>query len=72
MSYTEFVYQDDDGYYIALCPAFPGCIGSGLSESEAITDLELAREDYIQSLIEDGLSVPEPFSDEMEYSVGTY
>jgi hypothetical protein len=37
-----------------------GCFGQGETREEAIEDLQLAMADFIESLMEDGLYVPEP------------
>ena len=37
-----------------------GCIGQGNSPEQAIEDLRDALVNYIESLLEDGLEIPEP------------
>ena len=32
---TVTFYQDEDGMYIAECPAIPGCLSQGASQAEA-------------------------------------
>ena len=51
---------DGDPVFLAFSPELEGCMGQGLSREEAIESLREARIDYIQSLIEDNLPVPEP------------
>ena len=51
---------DGDRIYLASSPELEGCMGQGDTRENAIMDLEKARGDYIQSLLEDGLSVPAP------------
>lgn len=46
--------------YIARIPELPGCMGQGITEQEAVADVKSAAVVYIQSLLEDGLEVPEP------------
>ena len=64
--YTIFTQLDlsttGDPVYLALSPELEGCIGQGETEDHAIADLALARIDFIQSLLEDGLPVPVPQS----------
>jgi predicted RNase H-like HicB family nuclease len=36
---TVSVYQDEDGVYIAECPAIPGCVSQGKTEAEAETNI---------------------------------
>lgn len=49
--------------YIARIPELPGCMGHGVTEQEAVADVKAAAVVYIQSLLEDGLEVPEPKGD---------
>lgn len=49
--------------YVARIPELPGCMGQGITEQEAVADVKAAAVAYIQSLLEDGLEVPEPKGD---------
>lgn len=51
---------DDTSIYIALNPELDGCISQGDTPREAIQNLSEARIDYIESILEDGLVIPEP------------
>jgi predicted RNase H-like HicB family nuclease len=51
---------DDQPIYFARVLEMDGCFGQGETREEAITDLQLAMVDFIESLMEDGLYVPEP------------
>jgi predicted RNase H-like HicB family nuclease len=33
------LYRDEDGMYIAECPAIPGCVSQGSTEAEAETNV---------------------------------
>ena len=46
--------------YIAKTLELPGCISQGKTADEALVNLSEAREDYILSLLEDGLPIPQP------------
>ena len=46
--------------YFARGLEMEGCFGQGQSREAAIEDLRLAMVDFIESLLEDGLPVPEP------------
>ncbi|HJR53143.1 MAG TPA: type II toxin-antitoxin system HicB family antitoxin [Gemmatimonadota bacterium] len=35
MKFTITMHQDEDGVFIAECPAIPGCISQGETEAEA-------------------------------------
>jgi len=36
------IYRDEDGVYIAECPAIPGCVSQGDTEEEAVANVRLA------------------------------
>jgi len=48
--------------YFASCQDIEGCHAQGQTPEEARHNLILARADFIYSLLEDGLPVPEPTS----------
>ena len=72
-SYLTVVTLDEttDGQpvYLARNLELPNCLGQGLTYEEAVQDLQLARVDYIYSLLEDNLPIPEP--DHLAYAVRT-
>ena len=46
--------------YLAHVPELEGCFGQGDNPKSAVADLKNAMVDYIASILEDGLPVPEP------------
>ncbi len=63
LPYAVVITVDECGdrrCYVAYHPELRGCMAQGYSPEEAVADLKLAREDYIASLLEDGLPVPPP------------
>ena len=51
---------DDQPIYFARALEMEGCFGQGETHEAAIEDLRLAMVDFIESLLVDGLPVPEP------------
>lgn len=51
---------DDQPIYFARVLEMDGCFGQGETREESIEDLRLAMMDFIESLLEDELYVPEP------------
>jgi len=51
---------DNQPIHFARVLEMDGCFGQGRTQDEAVKDLQLAMVDFIESLIEDGLHVPEP------------
>ncbi len=57
--FTVIFEKEDEGGYHAFCPALPGCHTQSETIEEGIQNIREAIELYVQSLIEDGLPVPE-------------
>ena len=53
------IYPGEDRYWVAECPALPGCISQGKTREEAGRNIHEAIEEYIAALEEDSLPVPE-------------
>ena len=49
---------EDPGWY-AHVPALPGCVSAGLTMEELRENIAEAIQLYIESLVEDGLPIPE-------------
>ena len=58
MKYRVFLEPDEDGIFVANCPALPGCISQGRTRLEAITNIRQAVECYLKSLNLHGEPVP--------------
>ena len=41
MKLSVVIYQDEDGTYIAECPAIPGCFSQGASQTEAEANIAM-------------------------------
>ena len=53
------LYPDETGVWVAECPSLPGCISQGDTRESAITNIKDAISEYIASLQDDGVQVPE-------------
>ncbi|MCC7207015.1 MAG: type II toxin-antitoxin system HicB family antitoxin [Anaerolineae bacterium] len=64
LDYSVLISLDDtvqgERVILAAHPDLPGCMSDGLTLDEALENLADARYEYILSLLEDGLPVPEP------------
>ncbi len=49
------LYQDEDGVYIAECPAIPGCVSQGATEEEAEANIKQAIEECLEVRAEKGM-----------------
>lgn len=49
------IYQDEDGVFIAECPAIPGCVSQGATEEEAERNIKEAIEECLEVRAEKGM-----------------
>jgi predicted RNase H-like HicB family nuclease len=49
------IYQDEDGVFIAECPAIPGCVSQGTTEDEAESNIREAIKECLEVRAEKGL-----------------
>jgi len=57
--FTVIFEKEEEGGYHVFCPTLPGCHTQSETIEEGIQNIREAIELYVQSLIEDGLPVPE-------------
>ena len=55
MTFLVSIYQDEDGVYIAECPAIPGCVSQGESELAAEANVADAIRECLTARAELGL-----------------
>jgi len=65
MKYRVYLEQDEDGVFVATCPALPGCVSQGRSRTEATDNVREAIEGYIKSLTKHGEPVPPSILEEI-------
>jgi len=53
------IYPGENSYWVVECPSLPGCISQGLTREEAIQNIREAIQEYIASLEQDGMPIPE-------------
>lgn len=60
LPYKIVLEKDSTNEFIAYIPQLKGCITQGKNEEEAIKMLKDAQQVWIESALEDGISIPEP------------
>jgi predicted RNase H-like HicB family nuclease len=65
MKYRVCIEQDEDGIFIATCPALPGCVSEGGTREEATANAKEAIERYLRSLNRHNEPVPPGVSEEI-------
>jgi len=65
MKYRILIEQDEDGIFVAECPALPGCISDGKTREEAINNIQEAIQGYIESLRKHNEPIPPSIIEEI-------
>ena len=65
MKYRILIEQDEDGFFVAECPSFPGCISQGQSRADALENIQDAIKGYIESLRKHDEPVPPAIDEEI-------
>jgi antitoxin HicB len=65
MKYRVVIEVDEDGVFIAECPALPGCVSQGSTRDEALRNIRDAIQGYLASLAKHGEPVPPPITEEV-------
>ena len=58
--HINIFYSEEDGGYIADVPDLESCSAFGTTPSEALSEVERAKEAWIEAARDAGKSVPEP------------
>ena len=61
----EILYSEDDEGYIALAPEIPGCSAFGENEEEALKEVKIALELWLETARTEGREIPEPSGKEL-------
>jgi antitoxin HicB len=65
MKYRVYLEPDEDGVFVATCPALPGCVSQGRTRMEATENIREAIEGYLKSLRKHGDPVPPSIIEEV-------
>jgi antitoxin HicB len=65
MKFRVIIEQDEDGVFVAHCPALPGCISQGATRQEAQANIKEAITGYLESLKKHGEPIPPPITEEI-------
>lgn len=59
--YSMFMaWSEEDQAYIVSVPELPGCMADGKTPEEAVKNAEVIIQEWIESALEDGETIPEP------------
>jgi predicted RNase H-like HicB family nuclease len=70
MKLPVVITRGEDGYFVAEIPVIPGCISQGKTKKEAISNIKEAAELCLESMEEEGWTLPAEYSlDQVEVGV---
>jgi len=55
MKFIITIFRDEDGMYVAECPAIPGCVSQGRTEEEAEKNIQEAIKECLEVRAEKGM-----------------
>jgi predicted RNase H-like HicB family nuclease len=56
----DIFWSDEDDAYMAVVPELPGCSAWGESYEEALAEVRIAMDLYLETLREEGREIPTP------------
>ncbi len=65
MKFRVIIEADEDGIFVAECPALPGCVSQGKTRGEAMVNIRDAVQGYLESLKKHGEPIPGPITEEL-------
>lgn len=65
MKYRVLIEPDEDGVFVAQCPALPGCVSQGSTRAEALANIQDAIAGYLASLAKHNEPAPPPITEEV-------
>ncbi len=61
----EIFYSEEDEGYIAVVPELPGCSAFGGTEEEALREVKIAVDLWLETARKEGREIPEPHGKEL-------
>jgi len=61
----EIFYSEEDEGYIAVVPELPGCSAFGKTEEEALKEIKVAIELWVETAQKEGRKIPQPLGKEL-------
>lgn len=53
-------WSDEDGYFVVEVPELPGCFADGKTYAEAVSNVEVVIQEWIETATELGRDIPQP------------
>lgn len=53
-------WSEEDNTYVAEVPELPGCMSDGASYEDALANVRIIIDEWIETAVEEGRAIPEP------------
>ena len=61
MEYSIFIQYDSvDKIFVVSIPELPGCMAHGKTKEQALKEIDIAKDLWIETAKEEGLQIPKP------------
>lgn len=61
MEYSIFIQYDSiDKIFVVSIPELPGCVAHGKTKEQALKEIDIAKDLWIETAKEEGLQIPKP------------
>jgi len=61
---VQIVWSKEDKAYLAMIPELPGCMADGPTQEEAIKNIRVVAQEWIEIATNEGRTIPKPMSAE--------
>ncbi|MCG7849176.1 MAG: type II toxin-antitoxin system HicB family antitoxin [ANME-2 cluster archaeon] len=61
----EIFYSEEDEGFIALVPELPGCSAFGRNDEEALEEVKIAMDLWLEIALKEGRKIPQPYGKEI-------
>ncbi len=58
----QIFWSDEDGHYLAQVQELPGCVSDGKTYQEALDNLQVILEEWIETATAEGMPIPPPLT----------
>ena len=65
----EIFYSEEDEGFIAIAPELPGCSAFGGTEEEALAEIKVAMQLWLETAKKESIPIPQPLGKQLRQSV---
>ncbi len=58
----EMIWSEEDGLYLSTVRELPGCLADGETPDEALKNIQIVMQEWLETAREEGREIPKPFT----------